>query len=181
MARLEETYRQLYSENRRLMEYLRELDVPLPQGFSLAVGFLVNRSLSRVVTRLVQNGGDGEELEEILAEARQWKVSLETKGIESMICLALQERLSSLLDDPLSAVVPNALRFLDLAERFGLTLNLWRAQTLFAQICQRHLRFLLSRRAHEEPVAHQVTLLRRLGERLGFSAVEGIPLNKWEQ
>ena len=41
LDRLEETYRQLYHENRRLMEYLHEPHVPLPQGFSLAVEFLV--------------------------------------------------------------------------------------------------------------------------------------------
>jgi hypothetical protein len=40
---------------------------------------------------------------------------------------------------------------------------------------------LLSQRAHEEVIAQQVSLLRRLGERLGFYAVEGIPLDEWER
>jgi alpha-amylase/alpha-mannosidase (GH57 family) len=179
MTRLEETYRQLYRENRRLMEYLRELDVPLPQGFALAAGFLVNRSFSRVALSLLQTKSDGEELEEILTEARKWKVSLETKGVEGMMRLALQERLSPLLDDPLAEAVPGTLQLLDLADRLGLTPDLWQAQTLFAQVCRRHLPSLLARGAYEGAVARQVTLLCTLGERLGFSAVEGIPLDTW--
>jgi len=180
LEHLEEAYRQLYRENQRLMEYLRELDVPLPQGFSLAAGFLVNRAFARAVTNLVQKGNDGEELDEILAETRKWQVPLEMKEVEDMMRLALEGRLASLLVDPLSADVPAALRLLDVFDRLSLTPNLWQAQTLFARVCQRHLRSLLSRRAHEEKAAQQVSLLRRLGERLGFYAVEGIPLDEWE-
>jgi len=62
LTRLEEGYRQLYQENRRLMEYLRELDVPLPQGFSLAAGFLASRSLARAAAALRDNLQDGTSL-----------------------------------------------------------------------------------------------------------------------
>ena len=178
---LEEAYRQLYRENQRLMEYLRELDVPLPQGFSLAAEFLVNRAFVRAATDLLQKEDGGEELGEILAEARKWQVPLKTKEVEEMMCLALEQRLAPLLSDPLSGAVPGALRLLDLCDRLGVTPNLWQAQTLFARICQRHLRSFLRRRAHEDGVARQVSLLRRLGERLGFYAVEGVRLDEWEQ
>lgn len=180
LTHLEETYRRIYRENQRLMGYLRELDVPLPQGFSLAAGFLMNRAFLRAATDSLQKDNGGEELEEILAEARKWQVPLETREVERRMCLALQERLSPLLHDPLSAVVPEALRLLDQAERLGLTLDLWQAQTLFARVCHQHLLSLLARRRHEEAVAHQVALLRDLGERLRFRAVEGIPLDGWE-
>ncbi|HEV8718777.1 MAG TPA: DUF3536 domain-containing protein [Candidatus Binatia bacterium] len=181
LEHLEEAYRQLYRENQRLMEYLRELDVPLPQGFSLAAEFLVNRAFVRAATDFLQTGSNGEELSEILAEARKWQVPLETNRVEDMLRQALEERLAPLVIDPLSDTVPGALQLLDLCDRLGFTPNLWQAQTLFARMCQRHLRSLLSRRAHEDEVAQQVSLLRRLGERLGFSAVEGIPLDEWEQ
>ncbi len=179
LERLEETYRQIYHQNRRLMEYLRELDVPLPPGFSLAAGFLLNRAFARTIASLMQDGSDGERLEELLAEAHSWQVPLDTKSAEPTVRLALEERVSRLVADPLSAEVPVALRLLDLAEQLDLTLNLWWAQTLFARVCQRHLRSLLSRRVHDETVARQLGLLRRLGERLGFYAVEGVPLDAW--
>lgn len=180
LDRLEDTYRQLYRENQRLVEYLRELDVPLPQGFSLAAGFLANRAFARATARVAQDGSDGERLEAVLAEARKWGVSLDTKTAEDTIRVAVEERLSHLLAAPLSTEAPAALHLLELAERLGLTLNLWQAQTLFARLCQSHLRLLLTRRDHEEAVAHQLVLLRRLGERLGFYAAEGIPLKAWE-
>ncbi|MBI3797977.1 MAG: DUF3536 domain-containing protein, partial [Deltaproteobacteria bacterium] len=180
LQHLEETYSQLYRENQRLMEYLRELDVPLPRGFSLAAEFLVNRAFVRATTDLLRVGNDGEQLNDILAEARKWQVPLETKGVTELMRLALEERLAPLLGDPLTDAVPAALHLLALCDRLGLSPNLWRAQTLFARICQRHLRSLLSQHAHEEAVAQQLAWLRRLGERLGFYAVEGIPLEAWE-
>jgi hypothetical protein len=181
LSRLEENYRQLYQENRRLMEYLRELDVPLPRGFSLAAGFLASRALVRAAAPLLHGGGDGEALAEIVAEARKWQAPLETKGVEEMLCRAVEEQLAALLENPLKETLPSVLHLLDLADRLGLKLNLWKTQTLFAQVCARHLFTLRERRTHEEAVAHQVALLKRLGEQLGFYAIDGVPLEVWEQ
>lgn len=180
LKRLEDSYWQLYRENQRLMEYLHELDVPLPHEFSLAAGFLLKRSFTRVLTRLVQTGSDGGRLDAVLAEAHKWQVHLDTRGADDMIRQAVEERIARLLADPFSQEIPSTLRLLDLAERLNLTPNLWRAQTLFAQVCLRHLHALLSQRQHEETVAHQVRLLRHLGERLGFSSVDGMSLDAWE-
>ena len=181
LLRLEESYRQLYQENRRLMEYLRELDVPLPQGFALAAGFLASRSFARAATRVLASGQDGEELVNIMTEARKWQASLDTKGVEEILRLAVEERLAKLLVNPVDAEIAIILHLLELAERLGLQFNNWKAQTLFAQACHRHLLTLLDRRCREEAAAHQVTLLRRLGEELGFYAVDGVPLETWEQ
>src|SRR5262249_145593 len=154
---LEEAYRQLYGENRRLMEYLRELDVPLPQGFSLAAGFLANRAFVRAATALLREGNDGERLGEILAEARKWQLPVETHGVEEMMGGALEERLAPLLADPLSDAVPAALHLLELYDRLGLKPNLWQAQSLFARICHRHLPSLLRQRVSDEALAQQVS------------------------
>lgn len=181
LARLEESYRQLYQENRRLMEYLRELDVPLPQGFALAAGFLASRALARAAAALLHNAEDGAELITIVEEARLWRAPVETKGVEDMLRRAVEERCALLSVDPLAAEVPSILHLLELVERLGFTINLWKTQTLFAQVCQQHLTRLLGQRVHEEAVAHQVMLLRRLGERLGFHAVEGLPLETWDK
>jgi alpha-amylase/alpha-mannosidase (GH57 family) len=181
LTRLEESYRQVYQENRRLMEYLRELDVPLPQGFSLAAGFLASRALARAASALLYNAGDGAELIAIVEEARVWRAPVETKGVEDILRLAVEERFAALRADPLAVEIPYILHLLELVERLELTINLWRTQTLFAQVCKQHLQGLLARRVHEEPVARQVALLRRLGERLGFHAVEGVPLETWDK
>lgn len=180
LERLETTYLQVYRENRRMMEYLHELDVPLPQGFTLAAGFLVNRSLSRAVATLVETGSDGEAMTEVLTEARKWRVSLVTSGVERQLREAVEEHVAALLSDPLSGRGAAALRVLEVAERLGMKLDLWWAQTVFARVCHQHLRPLLSRRRDEEPAAQRVLLLRHLGEQLGFHAVAGIALDTWD-
>ncbi len=181
LTRLENSYRQVYQENRRLMEYLRELDVPLPQGFSLAAGFLASRAFARAATGVLEHGKNGEELVNIMTEARKWRAPLETEGVADRLRCAVEEHLAALLVDPLSAEIAVGLHFLELTERLGLTFNVWKAQTLFAQACRQHLPELLERRHREAEVDRQLTLLRRLGERLGFYAVNGLPLETWDQ
>ncbi|MBI3249185.1 MAG: DUF3536 domain-containing protein [Deltaproteobacteria bacterium] len=179
MTRLEEGYRHLYQENRRLMEYLRELDVPLPHGFAPAAGFLASRAFARTAATLLIDGDNGEALERIVAEARHWQVPLETKDVTEMVQRSLEEILAALLLRPLPTEIAPLLRWLAIAERLHLPLNLWKAQTLFARICQRHLQDFLARAMKEERVAQQVALLRQLGERLGFYAIDGLPLEVW--
>ena len=179
LARLEEIYWQLYRENQRFMEYLRELDVPLPQGFSLAAGFLLNRTFMHTLTQVVQEGSGGDRLEAVFTDARRWQIPIDTSAAADILQQAIESRIARLLTNPMSQEILSLLFLLDLAERFQLAPNLWRAQTLFAQVCLRHLRDLLSQRAHEEAVSHQVMLLHRLGQRLGFYAVDGLPLHTW--
>lgn len=180
LERLEDSYRQLYRENRRLMEYLRELNVPLPQGFSLVAEFLVNRTFSRVIAKVIGRESQDEEVEEVLREARKWQVSLATKEAELLVTRAIEEHIAALLADPLSNGVMIASRLLQIAEHVNLRLNLWRAQSLFVQVCRRYLHDLLTRRNEDEAVARQLTALRRLGELLHFAAVEDVPLDAWE-
>jgi hypothetical protein len=114
-----------------------------------------------------------------MTEARQWQAPLETKGVAEMLRLAVEEKLTLLLDNPLREEIPAILRLLALSERVPVALDLWKAQTLFAQLCHRHLRFFLERCQHEQVVMHQLTFVRHLGEQLGFSSAEGIALEKW--
>ena len=180
LERLEETYRQLYRENRRLMEYLHALNVPLPHGFSLAAEFLVNRTFSRVMANVIEKGQNDDEVEEVLQEARKWQVPLATKEAEVLVCRAIEGHIAAMLIDPLSSGAAIASRLLHVAEHVNLRLNLWRAQMLFGQVCHRHLHDLVTRRGNDEAIARQLTALRRLGEQLHFAVVEDIPLDAWE-
>ena len=180
LERLEETYRQLYRENRRLVEYLHELNVPLPHGFSLAAEFLVNRTFSRVMANVIEQGQRDDEVEEVLREARKWQVPLATKEAEYLVGRAIEGHIAAVLGDPLGNGAMVASRLLRVAEHVSLRLNLWRAQTLFVQVCRRHLHGFLTRRSEDETVARQLSMLRRLGEQLRFAVVEGIPLEAWE-
>ena len=177
---LEETYRQLYRENRRLVEYLHELNVPLPRGFALAAEFLVNRTFSRVMANVIEKGQNDDEVEEVLREARKWQVPLATQESAHLVCRAIEGHIAALLTNPLGSGAAIASRLLNVAEHVNLRLNLWRAQTLFVQVCRRHLHDLLRRRGGDEAVARQLTALRRLGEQLHFAVVEGVPLDSWE-
>jgi hypothetical protein len=179
LEQLEETYRQLYRENRRLMEYLHELNVPLPKGFALAAEFLVNRTFSRVMANVIEKGQNDDEVEEVLREAHKWQVPLATQESAHLVSRAIEGHVAALLTNSLGSGAAFASRLLHVAEHVNLRLNLWRAQTLFVQVCRRHLHDLLKRRDGDEVVVRQLTVLRRLGEQLRFAEVEGVPLDAW--
>ena len=92
----------------------------------------------------------------------------------------LEGHIAAMLTDPLSSGAMIASRLLQVAEYVNLRLNLWRAQTLFVQVCRRHLHDLLRRRGDDKMVARQLTVLRQLGEQLHFAVIEDLPLDTWE-
>lgn len=157
--------------------------VELAEGFGVRLENEFIQRLRRVPSN-IPAFGDGAQvyIEKVKPAKNATRRVVEQQGNrspEDQMRLVIEEHMARLRDDPLAAEVPVVLSLLDSADRQGLHLNLWKAQTLFARICQRHLRSLLSR-SHDEPVAHQLKQLRQLGERLGFAAVEGIPLEAWE-
>jgi hypothetical protein len=107
-------------------------------------------------------------------------VPLATKESEPLVCRAVEGHVAALLNDPLGNGAAIASRLLHVAEHVHLRLNLWRAQTLFVQVCRLHLHDLLRRRSGNKEVARQLTILRRLGEQLNFAVVEDLPLDTWD-
>src|SRR5262249_40359798 len=134
LLRFEETYRRLYEENRRLMRYLRDADVPAPDALALAARYVLERRVEREVA-LLADETDPEpaaaRIGELLAEAHSLGIVLAVdprrtaRHLEAALLAAIA-RLEAGLD---SVATARALTVLDLGTDLGAGgPDLWTAQ-----------------------------------------------------
>jgi hypothetical protein len=131
--RYEERYREIFEGNRRLMEFLRELDSPVPAPLRVAADVTLTGRLLELMRRARAADLDLREAEERLVEivelsrrlgARPW---LETvrRDVEALVV----ERLAAIQAGHAPATrAAEASGILALAERLGLRVDLWQAQ-----------------------------------------------------
>jgi alpha-amylase/alpha-mannosidase (GH57 family) len=133
LRRYEEGYREIFEDNRRLMEFLRELDSPVPGPLRVTADVTLTARVLRV-TGAARRG----EVDLAAAEAElSAAVDLARRLGAHLHLDAVRRDVEQLVDDRVSALVAGqapAARaaelagILSLAERLGLRLDLWSAQ-----------------------------------------------------
>jgi hypothetical protein len=157
LRRFEETYRRLYDESRRLMEYMRESDAPAPEALALAARYVLQRELERLVPALADVDEVPVRVREVLSEARGLGLDLavERQRVAGHLERALLTRMARLWD----AVTPERVESVTMALRVGRELHcgpdLWAAQNRFFELWQ-------------AATPETRSVLGPLGEALGF-------------
>ncbi|MBW2306356.1 MAG: DUF3536 domain-containing protein [Deltaproteobacteria bacterium] len=163
LSRFESSYRMLYNENRDLMRFLKEIDVPIPVGFTAAAQNALKADLMEALDKALQ-GEPAEDITRIMQEADLWGIDPKEEVIERKIRHMLEKKLRTLALYPEAKQIPAIMQLLDLADQVEIQINLWEAQNIFRQ--------LLNSKWHVH--AHPASLPEWkpffiLGERLGFN------------
>jgi hypothetical protein len=138
LRRFEETYRRLYGESRRLMEYMRDADAPAPEALALAARYVLQRELERLLPALAETDEVPDRVREVLHEARGLglDLALERQRVAGHLERALLARMARLWD----AITPERVESVILALRVGRELHcgpdLWAAQNRFFELWQ---------------------------------------------
>lgn len=158
LRRFEETYRRLYVESRRLMQYLREADAPAPEAMMLAARYVLGRDLERELPGLRDGEGLPDRIAELLTEADSLGIApgLDRERAAPLLEEALRARLERLAEGIAPERVESVLALLGLAKRLGHMPGIWGAQNRLFELWR-----------HSEPGARAV--LRPLTTALGFA------------
>ncbi len=167
LARYRDTYRKIHEENRRLVQFLIEMQSPIPPPLKAAAQVTLDAELEDLVEMLA--AGDGEiavvhaRLLALFAEIRRLGITLASEPARAEIARLVGARIEAICEHGDRAAARELIELLDLAEDVGLVPDLWQPQNLFWD--------LLARRP---PGAAEGGLLARLGDRLYFdrAAVE---------
>ena len=135
-----DTYRNLYREHYQMMEYLREVEVPIPKGFMVAAEyFLYDEFINGLKTLSIPAGQNSHSrLLGIIQQAEHWQVKLSTQEVELLIRHQLEKRLYLLSHDPSSDDLSTIHLLFSVAEKLRLTLNLWQMQNHFQNLLQNY-------------------------------------------
>ena len=166
------SYRRIYQEQLPLMNFLRELGIPLPKPLRVAAEFILNDDLRGVFEK---EELDLDRFAKLVQEAGQWFVEVDSETLEYLAPLrihALMERFCRKPEDtvPLEAID----RALGLLEVLSIDLDLWKTQnlyfsvgkTLYPEMVQRAERESETGTEEGTEAGHWVQAFRRLGEHL---------------
>jgi hypothetical protein len=182
MRRYEDDYLEIFEDNRRLMEFLREIDSPIPGPLRVAADVTLTNRLLAVTGGALSGEERLDDAEDVLREtvdlARRLGAHLHISALRKDVEELVRRRVASLVKGQAAAVraAGELVGTIDLAARLGLWLDLWEAQNRFwtwagspGVTLDRESTAALARRLWFD----EATLLARAGFETEARAVEG--------
>jgi hypothetical protein len=136
LRRYEEHYREIYDDNLRLMEFLREIDSPIPGPLRVAADVTLTGRVLEITRRARKGELDlkvvDAQLGAVVELARRLAAHLRITPVRHDVEALVLERLHAMVEarGPATRAAEIA-DILALAERLGLKLDLWDAQNRF--------------------------------------------------
>jgi alpha-amylase/alpha-mannosidase (GH57 family) len=156
----EETYQQIWEENRKLVHYLRQADAPIPEALALVARHVFEEAILVELTRFEAGGHRGalpDRMFELAGEAASLGLTLNLDPGKPVAVRLVRRALAAVADDPTPTHVAEALALIEGANRLGLRYGRWATQNLFFETWARH--------------AGAHAILAPLGDALGFALV----------
>jgi alpha-amylase/alpha-mannosidase (GH57 family) len=129
LEEIEKILRQIYEDHYPLMKVMEEMRVPLPRAINLAVEFIINSDLRKL---LEAEELDLDQLQKLMEEVRKWSFGLDKTTLEFVAnrkIHSLMERLSGMPQSlPRIEETEGQIRIL---HALPLELNLWKAQNIY--------------------------------------------------
>jgi hypothetical protein len=176
--RHETALRNIFEENRKLMDYLRGVGAPLPDGFVAAADYVLKRRLLGHLDVFLETG-ESMPLLDVAAEMAKWRISANDPTLLRRFEQALEEIFHRLARVPDQRHCEAAHALLDTVARLDMRLNLWDAQNIVFALARGHAlpsRLRRDAAALREPVP-TAPGFARLALRLGISPVR--PEEAW--
>jgi hypothetical protein len=158
LLRHEETYQQIWEENRKLFHYLRQADAPIPEALELVARHVLEQSAVAELAKVEARDDRGPlppRMFELAEEAAALGLTLNLEEAKPIAMRLVRRALEAVATRPTPDRVAEALALVDGANRLGLRYGRWAAQNLFFETWAR------------QTGAHAV--LAPLGDALGFN------------
>jgi hypothetical protein len=130
----EQAYRRIWDDSRRLVRYLRQVDVPVPDALALAARHVLEQDLVTEVEQAATLGGVPERAFELAEEARALGVQIDLTAARPALLAAVQRALTEVDAAPTPERIARAVTLIEGAVRVGARFHRWGAQNRFFQI-----------------------------------------------
>ena len=154
------------TNNRRLLEFLAQAQVPLSGELQTTTTYVLQRRLERATARLIAGEESADAVLSVWADAQRWGLVPATDGALRSLERALTHAVGDIAQGSPEGALQRAHAVLNLGDALGLTLNTWAAQN-------RYYVLVTTASGRDWPAA-ALSEVRRLGERLFFQ------LREWE-
>ena len=134
LEKQEETYRRIWDETRKLVHYLRQVDVPIPDTLALAARHVLQQQVCAELQQLDTHPVIPARVPEIVEEARALGLSLDLRPVRFTANRALGRALEAVRAEPSPARVAEAQALIEGARRLGLRYGHWATQNRFFEL-----------------------------------------------
>lgn len=168
LEEFEETYRQMYENNRILMGFLDEIGIPVKKAFYAAVEFTLNADIKKA---FMEESIDIDRIQELINEIKRWKVPYDTVDIEFAVRRKLETMMNELSKNPSDKeVLVRTQKMLELIRLLPIEINYWQTQNIFYNIARAFYKdFLLQAKEGREDAKHWIAIFKYIGEMLYFN------------
>jgi alpha-amylase/alpha-mannosidase (GH57 family) len=175
LGRFDEVYRRVIDDNRKLLTFLSEANVPMPEPIRLAYRYVLDADVSDLLETWDGDARGIEKLATLQREAERFALPLDEDGFRDVLRRRVEGLMETLHEDPRPETARRLLDWLDFAERAGWTPGLWRTENLFYDLWGKRLKQTLDLdRADDPSVRPFLDLARRLRFRVPLPAPGGI-------
>lgn len=171
LNKLDATYSQIYEENRLLMEFVREGNMPVPRTFFTAAEYGLNSLLRQA---LFANHDQRDRVKSILNEMHKWGVTIDPGLLEIRSRRHLESLLTRLSREAWDLdLLREISRSLEMLNELPLEVNLWTMQNLYFETALKTwARHLLASQSGDREAGDWIDEFRRVGELLGVNTDE---------
>jgi len=138
LDRHEETYRRIWEENRKLVHYLRQVDVPIPEPFRFVARHVLEQQAYDELEHLDALTAIPERVLEIVAEAKTLGVELDLLPARFAMHRAVRRALDAVAEAPTAERVAAAVALIQGARTLGLRYGHWATQNRFFELWGAH-------------------------------------------
>jgi alpha-amylase/alpha-mannosidase (GH57 family) len=171
----EDTYRNLYENNRILMSFLRETGMPVKKVFYSAAEVTLNSDIKKAFLEEVT---DVDRIQYLLNDMNQWNVPLDSIDIEFIVRRKLERLMEKLYTNPSDLVLLLEIqKVMELLKSLPIEINYWEPQNLYYKMAKTIYReFLLKTGAGNEDAVRWMDTFKYLGEMLLFNISSVLPV-----
>ncbi|HEX5814211.1 MAG TPA: DUF3536 domain-containing protein, partial [Methylomirabilota bacterium] len=137
----EETYHQIWEENRKLVHYLRQADAPIPEALALVARHVLEQEILAELAGVEARGDQGplpDRMFQLAGEAAALDLLLNLDAGKPIGVGLVRRTLGAVAEVPTPTRIAHALALIEGANRLGLRYGRWAAQNLFFEIWARH-------------------------------------------
>lgn len=131
VARHEATLHDIWEDTRRLLEYLREADTPVPDGLAVVARFVLERQALAALAETPARGAIPERVLSLVGEARGLQLTLDLTSAKPDVRRAVERALARVAAAPDVESVNAAVGLIKTAESLRIGLGHWEAQNRF--------------------------------------------------
>jgi hypothetical protein len=170
----EDTYRNLYENNRILMGFLLETGMPVKKAFYSAAEVTLNSDIKKAFLEEVTDVG---RIQNLFNDMKRWNVPLDSVDIEFIVRHKLEGLMEKLYTNPSDLVLLLEIqKVLELLKSLPVEIIYWQTRNIYYKMAKTTYReFLLKTRAGNEDAVRWVDTFKYMGEMLGFNISSVLP------